>query len=128
MILDSSAILAVLFREPGFETLVSKIAAADAVAIGAPTLVETGLVLTARIGAEAEGLLVRLLDAWNAAVVPFGADHWRAAIDAYGRFGRGRHRAQLNFGDCLAYAVARLADQPLLAVGPEFGKTDLRVA
>ncbi len=128
MILDSSAIIAVLFKEPGFETLVGKIARADAVAVGAPTLAETGLVVAARIGADAEGLLVRLLDAWNAAVVRFGADHWRAAIDAYVRFGRGRHPAQLNFGDCLAYAVARLAEQPLLAVGADFGKTDLRLA
>jgi ribonuclease VapC len=62
------------------------------------------------------------------AVVPFGEDHWRAAADAYRRYGRGRHRAGLNFCDCLTYATAKLAGQPLLCTGSEFAKTDLAIA
>jgi len=62
------------------------------------------------------------------AVVPFGEDHWRAAVDAYIRFGKGRHAAALNFGDCLTYATARLSGLPLLAAGRDFSKTDLELA
>jgi uncharacterized protein with PIN domain len=61
-------------------------------------------------------------------IVPFGEAHARAAVDAYLRFGKGRHRAGLNFGDCLTYAVARLAGEPLLCTGPEFRRTDLQIA
>ena len=59
------------------------------------------------------------------AVVPFTDEHWPIAIDAYARFGKSRHAAALNFGDCLTYAVARLASQPLLYVGEDFARTDL---
>jgi ribonuclease VapC len=68
------------------------------------------------------------LHEWAVSVVPFGDDHWKQAADAYTRFGRGRHKAALNFGDCLAYAVAKIADQPLLCVGGDFSKTDLVLA
>ena len=57
--------------------------------------------------------------------IPFGADHWREAVAAYSRFGRGRSPAALNFGDCLSYAVARLSGEPLLCVGDDFTRTDL---
>ena len=128
MILDTSAVVAVVFREPGFEVLVEKVAAAEYTAVGAPTAAETGIVLSARLGRDARGLVARLLAEWGAEVVPFGDDHWKEAIDAYRRFGRGRHRAALNFGDCLSYAVAKLADQPLLCVGDDFARTDIEVA
>lgn len=128
MILDSSAIVAVVFKEPGFETVLDKIAAADIVAIGAPTAAETAIVLQARLGRTSRGALARLLQEWDVLVVPFGDHHWQQAVDAYERFGRGHHKAALNFGDCLSYAVARLADQPLLCVGDDFAKTDLPLA
>lgn len=128
MILDTSAVLAVVFKEPGFEAVVTKIAAADSLAIAAPTVVEAAIVLEARLGREARGMLLRLLDEWQVAIVPFAEDHWKEAADAYARFGRGRHRAALNFGDCLAYAVASLAAQPLLAVGDDFSRTELPLA
>lgn len=60
--------------------------------------------------------------------VAFTEHHSRAAVDAYERFGKGRHAAALNFGDCLTYAVARLAERPLLFVGGDFAKTDLPAA
>jgi ribonuclease VapC len=60
--------------------------------------------------------------------VPFGESHWKEAVGAYLRFGKGRHKAQLNFGDCLTYAVARLADEPLLFTGSDFTETDLQLA
>lgn len=128
MIVDTSALVAVVFREPGFERIVEALSAAQSIGIGAPTLAETGVVLQARLGKDPSGLIARLLQEFGIVVVPFGEPHSREAIAAYARFGRGRHQAGLNFGDCLTYAVAHLAGEPLLAVGDDFGRTDLDVA
>lgn len=128
MILDSSAIVAIVLREPGFESVVHKLAAAEAVGVGAPTLAEAGIVLSARLERDARGMLQGLLLEWEAETVSFGDAHWREAVSAYARFGRGRHRAQLNFGDCMAYAVAKLAGEPLLCTGDDFARTDLPLA
>jgi ribonuclease VapC len=125
VIVDSSAIVAIVLREPGWEALVARLGSEAAPGIGAPTLAEAGLVLTAKMGADARIVLSRLIQETALSVIPFGEEHWRAAVDAYGRFGKGRHRAALNFGDCLTYAVARLAGEPLLFVGDDFSKTDL---
>lgn len=125
MILDTSVLLAIVFREPGFERLVAELTDADAVAAGTPTLAETGIVLTARLGPAADGLLERMLDEFGVQEIPFGEIHWREAVDAFRRFGKGRHPAALNFGDCLTYATARLAGEPLRFVGDDFVQTDL---
>ena len=128
MIVDSSAIVGIVLREPGYEALVRKLAAAEALAVGAPTLAEAGIVLTARLGRDARGLLQGLLREWGAETVSFGEEHWREAVTAYARFGRARHKAQLNFGDCMTYAVGKLAREPLLCTGGDFAKTDLHLA
>jgi len=125
MILDTSAILAIVFREPGWEDLLNRIQDAEAVAAGAPTLAETGIVLHARLGEASYGLLERVLDELGVQEIPFGEVHWREAVDAYRRFGRGRHTAALNFGDAMTYAAARLAGDALLFVGDDFRETDL---
>jgi ribonuclease VapC len=125
VILDSSAIIAIVLREPGWEGLVDEIASDPLCGIGAPTLAETGIVLTAKIGPKARVTLSRLLQEAAITVLPFTDEHWRVAVDAYVRFGKGRHAASLNFGDCLTYAVARLAEQALLFVGNDFRKTDV---
>lgn len=128
MIVDSSALVAIVLREPGWEDLVDLIAATASCGIGAPTLAETGIVLRAKVGPGAHGMIARFLQEAAMATVPFADDHWPVAIEAYNRFGKGRHAASLNFGDCLTYAVARLADQPLLFVGDDFRKTDIVAA
>ncbi len=128
MILDSSAIVAIVHREPGFETIVGKIAEASPVGIGTPTLLEAGIVIEARLGMDAQAILDRFLADFEVTRVPFGEQHWREALRAFRRFGRGRHAAQLNFGDCMAYATARLADEPLLYVGEDLSRTDLTPA
>ena len=125
MILDSSAILAVIFREPGYEVLIRRITGAPLVAVGAPTLVETALVLTARLGRDVRLMLSEFVRQAEAEIVPFTEEHYQAAIDAFARFGKGRHPAALNLGDCLTYAVARVAAMPLLFTGDDFQKTDL---
>lgn len=128
MIVDTSAIVAIVFKEPGYQELINRLADAEYVGIGTPTLAETGIVLTARLGVGAKSLLARLLQELGIGEVPFGEEHWREAIDAYYRFGRGRHPARLNFGDCLSYATARLAGRPLLFLGEDFTKTDIERA
>ncbi len=128
MIVDSSALVAITFREPGHEDLITKLAAAPSAGIGTPTLAETGLVLAARLQRDPRDLVARLLAEFSIAEIPFGDEHWKEAVEAYLRFGKGRHKAQLNFGDCLTYAIARLANEPLLFTGKDFTETDLDLA
>jgi ribonuclease VapC len=125
MILDTSALLAIVFREPGFEGVLDRVREASLVAAGTPTLVEAGIVLEARLGERAPGLLERLLDELAVEEVSFGSNHWREAVRAFRRFGEGRHPAALNFGDCMTYAVARLSGEPLLHWGDDFRLTDV---
>lgn len=128
MIVDSSAVVAVLLRQPGHEVVLERIAQEPRAGIGAPTLAETGVVLAARLGIAGRTVLTRFLQESGLAVIPFGEEHWSVAVDAYLRFGKGRHPAALNFGDCLTYATAWLADEPLLCLGDDFAKTDLALA
>lgn len=128
MILDSSAVVAVALKEPGFERLLSAIGAATRVGIGAPTLVETAVVLSARTGRDARGLVSRILLEGDVAVVPFTDAHFGTALEAWLRYGRGRHPAGLNFGDCLSYATAHLASEPLLFTGEDLRRTDIVAA
>lgn len=128
MILDSSAIVAILQREAGFEDLIAKLDQAPLIGIGAPTLVETGVVVEARLGLDGRWVLDRFLRDFEVTIVAFGEVHWREALTAFRRFGKGRHPATLNFGDCLTYATARLAGRPLLFVGDDFAQTDLDAA
>lgn len=128
MTVDTSALVALLFSEPDYLSLVDCILAADRVRIGAPTLVETGMVFAGRrrkAGAREVDELVRELDM---TVVPFGESEWRRAVEAFSRYGRGRHKASLNFGDCLAYATAAAANDTLLFVGNDFRHTDIKAA
>jgi len=128
MILDSSAVVAIFFKEPQYEILLQKLAEAQVVGIGAPTLVECGIVLSARMNTDARGLLSRFLSELNAAVIPFSEAHFGISLGAWLTYGKGRHPASLNFGDCLAYAVAKIADLPLLCVGEDFPQTDIPLA
>jgi ribonuclease VapC len=128
VIVDSSALIAIVTKEPGYDTLIEKLLVSPSAGMGTPTLTETGIVLGSRLGLDAGDLLARVVAAFDIVPVPFGEDHWREAVRAYVRFGRGRHPARLNFGDCLAYAIARLAGEPLLFVGTDFGHTDLEAA
>ena len=125
MVLDSSAIVAIHLREPGHEQLIDKIDAAEVVVVGVPTLLETAMVLTARLGQDARPMLFAFLRRVEAEVIPFNEEHLDAAATAFIRFGRGRHPAALNFGDCMSYAVASVAGMPLLSTGEDFRSTDI---
>lgn len=128
MILDSSAIVTIILRELGSDRVLDAIEAADACRVGAPTLVETTMVLTGRLGDEGRTMLLSLLQEMNIDVLSFGDAHWRIAQSAFVRYGKGRHPAALNFGDCLTYATAYVAGEPLLCVGEDFAQTDLELA
>jgi len=128
VILDSSAIVAVLLAEPGFERLLDRIASAEAAGVGAPTLVEAAIVVSSRLGKDARPMLNEFLREAEIEVIPFLGDHFDAALDAFLRYGKGRHPAGLNFGDCLAYAAASLAGLPLLYAGNDFTATDITPA
>ena len=128
MIVDTSAVLAIVFAEAGYEDLVGVLTEAPSAGIGAPTATEAGIVLGARLGARSAGLLERFLQEFRVEVVPFVDPHIRVAVDAFQRYGKGRHPAGLNFGDCMAYAVAKLADAPLLYTGEDFARTDIESA
>jgi ribonuclease VapC len=128
VILDTSVIVAITLRESGYEELVVKLRSASTLGVGTPTLTEAGMVLSSRLGVEPQALLDRFLRDFGVIPVVFGEQHWREALDAFRRFGKGRHPAGLNFGDCLSYAAARLADHPLLFVGGDFSQTDIEAA
>ena len=104
------------------------LAAEDGVRVGAPTLVETSLVLAGRRRAPAGGEVEGLIKELGVTVVPFGEAEWRLAVEAFTKFGRGRHPAALNFGDCLAYATATSLGDSLLFVGDDFARTDVASA
>jgi ribonuclease VapC len=94
--------------------------------IGWPTLTELHLVMVRRTGRDDQNELIEYLGRQrNIRFVDFQAGHFRAAISAFLRFGRGRHPAGLNFGDCLSYAIAKEAGVPLLFKGEDFAKTDI---
>jgi ribonuclease VapC len=126
--LDSSAIIAILFGEHGHLDLIDRILAADHVRVGTPTVAETSMVFAGRRRTDAVGEVEALLHELGVTIVPFGEAEWHAAISAFLRFGCRRHKAALNFGDCLAYAVASTARDSLLFVGDDFARTDVTPA
>lgn len=125
MVLDSSAIIAIQFQEPGHLRLIAEIERAELIVVGTPTVLETTMVLSARLGQDARPRVSAFLRGIQAEVVDFNQQHLEAATAAFLRFGRGRHPAALNFGDCMSYAVASLAGMPLLFTGEDFARTDI---
>jgi ribonuclease VapC len=125
MTLDASVVIAILQSESGALDLVDRILEADVVRIGTPTVVEIAIVLAHKRQRPAMADVEALMDELGIVVVPFGADHLKAAVSAFERFGRGRHKAALNFGDCMAYASAAVAGDTLLFAGNDFSKTDI---
>ena len=95
MIIDSSAIIAVIFREPGFETILTKLVETQFAGIGTPTLTETAIIMTARTGVDSGPQLALFISEFGITEIPFGSDHWREAVSAFHRFGKGRHPAAL---------------------------------
>jgi ribonuclease VapC len=126
LVLDSSVLVAILTQEPNNEIYDDAINAADQVLIGTPTLVETAMVLTSRIGHQA-GMaeLLAFIGRTQCEVMDFTKLHFLEAVTAFEKFGKGRHPAALNMGDCNSYATAKVAGATLLYKGDDFALTDL---
>jgi ribonuclease VapC len=125
VIVDSSALVAVALQEPGFEVFDQAIVAASWCRIAAPTHVETSIILETRTGAQGVLLWDQTLRRSNIIVEPFTEEHALIARQAFYSYGKGRHPAGLNFGDCFSYALAKAMREPLLFKGDDFRKTDV---
>ena len=128
MVLDTSALVSIHIEEPGSQMLFRKIDEAPHVVIGAPILFEAAMVLSGRTGTDARFSLSRGLRRLGVEIVPFTEDHYEAAVTAFLRYGKGRHPAGLNFGDCMSYGLARVSGLPLLYTGNDFAQTDIPAA
>lgn len=128
MILDTSALFAMLYEEAEAPALETALAVAGDCAVSAATLVEAYMVCEGRGGAQGAERLDALLLRLSARIIPFTADHAALAREGWRRFGKGRHPAGLNFGDCFAYALSRSRNEPLLFKGDDFAQTDVKAA
>jgi ribonuclease VapC len=125
MVIDTSALVAILLDEPERHMFNQQIAAAQARLLSAATLVETAIVLTSRKGPRAQAELDLYVEKAALEVVPVRTEHVVIACDAYRTYGKGRHPAGLNFGDVFAYALAKATGEPLLFKGQDFAQTDI---
>ena len=128
MIVDSSAVLAVLYREPVSVRYETAVAAATGCRMSIANVLETSVVLEARGGAAAGHELHTFLKDTAIEQTPVTGEHLDAARRAWRRFGKGKHAAALNFGDCFAYALADVTGEPLLFEGEDCARTDVEAA
>lgn len=128
MVVDTSALLAILQGEPERRIFNEALEAAASRVMSVATFVEVSIVIDARYGAEGLLDLDRLLERAQIELAAVDRDQGRLARDAFRRFGKGRHPAGLNFGDCFAYALATALGQPLLYKGEDFSRTDVVAA
>ena len=128
MILDTSALVAILFREPEAELYARLIHDADHCLISAGTFLELSLVLVRQVAPDADRQCDTFFRRTRIAIEPFTVDQAYIARQAFHDFGKGRHPAGLNFGDCFAYALAKFTGEPLLFKGEDFKKTDILAA
>ena len=127
MVLDTSAILAVLLNEFDADAYRHAIEADPIRLLSAATLIETAIVIEARVGEAGGRELDLLVHKASIEVVAVDAEQAELARDAYRRFGKGRHPAGLNYGDCFSYALSQSVGEPLLFKGDDFRKTDVKV-
>jgi ribonuclease VapC len=128
MVVDTSAIAAILFDEPDAVRMIKTIEAAPIRLLSVASLVEATLVVEGRKGPGAEGIVERFVEESEIELVPIAIEHAWLACEAFRTYGRGRHPAGLNFGDCFAYALAKATAEPLLFKGDDFGRTDIAAA
>ena len=127
MIVDTSALLAILFAEPEREELLSVLTSARSLSMSAATYVEAGIVADCRNEPVVSRRMDELITTLQVEILPLTAGQALIARQAYRDFGRGSgHPARLSYGDCFSYALAKDTDEPLLWKGDDFGHTDLR--
>jgi len=128
MIVDASALIAILLGEADAHEFAGALRAHHPKLMAAPTYLEVCMVMIGRKGQEAKSRVERLIAETRIAVVPFDGAVAQIAVDAFQKYGKGRHRAGLNFGDCMSYALAKAEVMPLLFKGDDFRLTDIEPA
>jgi ribonuclease VapC len=127
MVIDTSALIAILLDEPDFHRYLALIQKADRRLISAASLLEASMVLESRAGMAAGAELDLFIHDADIEVVPVDREHVDVARRACRKYGKGNHAAALNFGDCFAYALAKVSGEQLLAKGSDFQQTDLEL-
>ncbi|HEY4356651.1 MAG TPA: type II toxin-antitoxin system VapC family toxin [Acidobacteriaceae bacterium] len=125
MVVDTSIVIAIMLQEAGSDSLISKINDADVRGISVVSYMEASMVLIARRGDGVEAELDRLLHEADIAILPVDEMQAKIAREAFRVYGKGRHPAGLNFGDCFAYALAQSLSEPLFFKGDDFTQTDM---
>jgi ribonuclease VapC len=125
MVIDSSALVAILLNEPERRRFNEAIEAAETRVMSAATFVETSIIIESRFGAEGLRDLDLFIERAHIEIAAVDAEQAHVARRAFSMFGKGRHQAGLNYGDCFSYALARVLGEPLLYKGGDFGQTDL---
>src|SRR5690349_16196216 len=127
MVIDTSALLAILQREPERRRFLEAIESADSIRMSVASFVEASLVIESRDGSEGLRDFDRFIARAGIELIPVDLEQGQLARSAFSRFGKGRHRAGLNFGDCFSYAAAIQLREPLLAKGDDFIHTDVPI-
>jgi len=125
LVVDTSALLATLFAETERDAVLVSLAEAETVLLSACCHLEASIVAASRLGCAGQAELEHLIGVFSVEVTAFSPDQAVLAVDAWQRFGKGRHPAGLNIIDCCSYALAARSQMPLLAVGSDFARTDL---
>jgi ribonuclease VapC len=128
MVIDTSVLIAILFLEPDRRYYQEQIERASYKQVSAVSYMEAGMVLTSRFGSNAEMALDELLTKAGVTISPVNGTQAKLALAAFREYGKGRHPAGLNFGDCFSYALAKSSAEPLLFKGSDFARTDITVA
>lgn len=128
MVVDTSALVAILLQEPDADRFEQALDTASVRLLSVVSRVELGCVIEGRKGDAGRLDVERLIRAGSFELAAVTAEQAGIAIEAFRRFGKGRHRARLNIGDCFAYALAAAMGQPLLFKGADFGHTDIQAA
>lgn len=127
MVIDTSALVAILQREPERRTYLEAIEAADTIRMSVASFVESSIIVESRYGPEGLLYLDRFISRASIELIAVDAEQGQLARSAFSRFGKGRHRAGLNYGDCFSYAAAMSLGEPLLCKGDDFIHTDVPV-
>ena len=129
MIIDASVIVAILRLEPEARLFLEAIEKSDHPCIAAPTYLEACMVMSGSLGEQGQHDVDQLIATMNIEIVPFRAQAAKYAVGAFLRYGKSRkHKAQLNFGDCISYAMSKTEAMPLLFKGEDFAHTDVERA
>jgi ribonuclease VapC len=128
MILDTSAMVAILYREPEAYEFAQLIHDADLCRMSVATYLELSMVIENQLGPEGMRQAEAFLRRAGVVIEPVTLDHGDLARQAFLDFGKGRHKASLNYGDCFSYALAKATDEPLLFKGNDFSQTDIKAA